>query len=135
MESPNQPIVFFDSHCLLCNGSVQFILKHEKKHILQFAPFNGITYNKTIGYQSLNSVPDSIVVVHNKQLLTYSKAIIFILINMGSYWKALGIVAKIVPASISDFLYKIITANRYKWFGRTESCLLPSHTDSYRFLE
>ena len=135
MESPNPAIVFFDSHCLLCNGSVQFILKHEKKHILQFAPLGGVTYNDRIVNHSSDTIPDSIVVFHNHQLFIYSKAIILILISMGSYWKVLGIVGKIVPSFISDYLYRIVTNNRYKWFGRTDSCLLPSPANSYRFLE
>lgn len=135
MENDNKPIVFFDSHCLLCNGSVQFILKYEKKHILQFAPFGGITYSNAIGNHQPDEIPDSIVVIYNRQIFRYSKAIILILISMGSFWKILGIVGKIVPPFISDFFYKIVTANRYKWFGRTDACLLPTPSNIHRFLE
>ncbi len=135
MEIDNIPIVFFDSHCLLCNGSVQFILKYERKHILQFAPFGGVTYHKLIGDHPPDETPDSIVVIQNNQLFRYSKAIILILINMGSFWKILGIAGKIIPPFVSDFFYTIITSNRYKWFGRTDSCMLPSPVNRHRFLE
>jgi predicted DCC family thiol-disulfide oxidoreductase YuxK len=135
MDTLNATIVFFDSYCLLCNGSVQFILRHEKNHSLLFAPLGGITYNTITNIQLLQIIPDSIVVYHNQKIANYSQAIIFILLKMGSYWYVLGKVASIFPSFILDFFYKIIARNRYRWFGTTDSCLMPSPETRQRFLD
>ena len=131
----NLPIVFFDSHCLLCNGSVQFILRHEKKKILFFAPYEGITYQLYIGTHPHQIIPDSIVVYHNQMIFNYSRAIIIILLSMGSYWKILGNISKIIPPILFDFFYKIIAKNRYNWFGKTDSCMLHTQATRSRFLD
>lgn len=133
--SPDSPIVFFDSHCLLCNGSIQFILKNEKKHGLLFAPFGGKIYEKYIGITPPETIPETIIVFDNHQICFYSRAIIVILTNMGSYWYYLGIFAKIFPSSLLDYFYKIIAKNRYKWFGKTDSCMLPTKETKLRFLD
>ncbi|MBS1537428.1 MAG: DUF393 domain-containing protein [Bacteroidetes bacterium] len=135
MDSIKSPIVFFDSHCLLCNGSVQFILRHEKQHTLFFAPYGGRTYQQNIGIHPQQNIPDSIVVFHNNQIYYYSKAIILILINMGSYWKFLGNISNIIPPVVFDYFYKLIANNRYKWFGTTNSCMIPEQKNRYRILE
>lgn len=135
MDSYNSTIVFFDSHCLLCNGSVRFILRHEKQQELFFAPIGGLVFRKVTKDLVQDEIPDSIVVAHNNAVFYHSKAILIILICMGGYWKVLGKLAKIVPTPIFDFFYKILIHNRYRWFGTTDSCILPTTETRQRFLD
>ena len=129
------PIVFFDSHCLLCNASVQFILKHEVHHVLKFAPINGTSWLQFSGKSTLITPPESILVADNCRILEYSQAVILILKNMGGIWKLLGSFASIFPRFFLDYFYKIIAKNRYSWFGTTDSCMMPTADLRARFLE
>lgn len=129
------PIVFFDSHCLLCNASVQYILRHEKRHELRFAPINGLTWQSITGRMDSTLPPESIVVADKGVIYEYSSAVIRILKNMGGVWAFLGHIASLFPRFFLDFFYKIIARNRYKWFGTTNSCMMPTPELRARFLE
>ncbi len=129
------PIVFFDSHCLLCNASVQYILRHEVRHELRFAPINGSSWQAITGRMDSTLPPDSIVVADNGSILEYSTAVIRILRSMGGRWTFLGRIASLFPRFILDFFYKIIARNRYRWFGTTDSCMMPTPELKARFLE
>ncbi len=129
------PIVFFDSHCLLCNASVQYILRHEVRHELRFAPINGSTWKAITGRMDSSLPPDSIVVYDNGTIFEYSSAVVRILRSMGGGWTVVGRCASIFPRFFLDFLYTIIARNRYRWFGTTDSCMMPTPELKARFLD
>jgi predicted DCC family thiol-disulfide oxidoreductase YuxK len=131
----HRPIIFFDADCLLCSGGVQFILRHERQPRLNFAPINGQTWQTMFGARDTSGPPQTIVVVDDAGVYTKSKAVLRIQRHMGGAWKWLGRLSSIVPSFVRDFLYDVIARNRYKWFGQTHECLLPTPENRGRFLE
>jgi len=120
------PVIFFDGVCNLCSASVQFAIEHDKKDIFKFTALQG-NYAKTIlpKYNvDLNKI-DSIIFVENDNLYTKSTAALKIARKMSGLWPMLYIFI-VIPKSIRDWFYDIIAKNRYKWWGRQESCWVPT---------
>lgn len=126
-------IVFFDGECKFCNQSVNFIIKHDKKQYFLFAPLQGKT---AIEYcvNSENKMPDSIVLIENGKEYKYSDAALKIAAKLDGFWK-IFIVFFIFPSVVRDWLYKFVAANRYKWFGKYDHCMIPDKKIINRFLE
>ncbi len=127
--------MFFDAECLLCNNGVQFILRHEHQPRINFAPINGRTWQKMFDARNTSEPPQTIVLVDDSGLHTKSKAVLRIQRHMGGAWKWAGALGTVVPTFVGDFFYDIIARNRYKWFGQTDECLLPTPENRSRFLE
>lgn len=125
-QLPDAPIMLFDGVCNLCNGAVQFILKHErtpKLHFLslQSAAGQAILQNKGEDPQALNSF----MLFANGKLYKRSTAALEVARRMGGAWKLI-LAGYILPRFIRDALYDWVARNRYKWFGKQEeACWLP----------
>ncbi|RDC55415.1 thiol-disulfide oxidoreductase DCC family protein [Pedobacter chinensis] len=120
------PVIFFDGVCNLCNASVQFAIEHDKKNIFKFAALQG-NHAKSILPSlgiDLNKI-ESIVLVENNKLYTRSSAALRIAKHLNGFWPLLyGLI--IIPKFIRDWFYDIIAKNRYKWWGKQESCWVPT---------
>jgi len=131
----NNPVIFFDGVCNLCNASVQFALEHDKKNIFRFTTLQG-AYAKKILPQfnvDLNKI-NSIVLIENKELYTKSSAALKIAKKLSGFWPLIyGFI--IVPKFIRDWVYDLIAKNRYKWWGRQESCWVPTPELNSRFFD
>lgn len=121
---PLGPIVFFDSHCLLCNRSVQFLLKVDKKELLMFASLSSDYAAGVLADYRINS--NSIVYHHDGKSSVKSKAVLSIL-NRLRFPYSLLTVFYVIPSFIRDGLYDLIARNRKQWFGTTENCLVNSN--------
>ncbi|MCC6722250.1 MAG: DUF393 domain-containing protein [Bacteroidia bacterium] len=126
-------IVFFDGECKFCNQSVNFIIKHDKKQYFLFAPLQGKTAIQ-YGVNSENIMPDSIVLIENGKKYKYSDAALKIAAKLDGFWK-IFIVFFIFPSVVRDWFYKFVAANRYKWFGKYDHCMIPDKKIINRFLE
>ncbi|KAA0546124.1 thiol-disulfide oxidoreductase DCC family protein [Bacillus sp. BGMRC 2118] len=129
------PIVLFDGVCNLCNGAVQFLIKHDKKERLRFASLQSETGQKILteyGY-STNQF-DSIILVSNQKVYEKSDAALAICSEIGGVF-SLCKVMYIIPKRLRDSLYSLIARNRYKWFGKQDYCMLPTPELRKRFLE
>ncbi|MFM8840309.1 MAG: thiol-disulfide oxidoreductase DCC family protein [bacterium] len=133
MTNRDQTIVFFDSECVLCNGTLQWILRNEQYHTLCFAPLNGETALEIIG--EIQQLPDSIIVAQDGNIFCKSEAIALILRHMGGIWRYVGGALGLIPFFISNSIYDIIARNRHKWFGKQSECLLMKGTNKHRFLK
>lgn len=127
----NNRIVFFDGVCNLCNSTVRFIIRHDKKNRFMFAPIH--TYQARFGPELPEDIPDSVVYYRNQKFYYRSRAIIFILKDLGGLW-SLGYILIIIPEFISNFFYNIIARNRYKWFGKRDKCMIPDKSIANRFI-
>ena len=127
-------LVIFDGICNLCNGTVQFIIKRDRKKKFSFT-----TYQSIIGQDILrqNGFPttDQSTIVYVKKRVIYvkSKAILEILWDLGRCWNLLYVL-NIIPLFIRDFVYDIIAKSRYRVFGKRESCMVPNQEIMERFL-
>jgi len=127
------PIIFFDSTCILCDASVQFILKHEHTHIAHFAPLGGSLFQELYSKNILTDIPDSLLVYREGIFLSRTEAIIVIMLSMGFYWKYLAGVLWMIPPFLRNSVYDIIAKNRFSWFGKQEHCSIPNESNKHRF--
>ncbi|CAI2768123.1 thiol-disulfide oxidoreductase DCC family protein [Flavobacterium collinsii] len=131
----NKKIILFDGVCNLCNGAVQFIIKHDKKDNFRFVALQselGIEICKYIGVDQKKI--DSII-LYNPGVAYYlkSSAAIEIADNLGGIYSLLS-VFKILPEKLRNYLYDYVAKNRYKWYGKKESCMIPTVELKAKFL-
>ncbi len=127
----NNPVIFYDGLCALCNKSVQFVIKRDRKKIFRYAALQSAYAQQELG----NDIQfDSFVLWHKGKLYTKSTAALKVLWLLDGVW-ALGSIAMIVPAFIRNAVYDWVARNRYKWFGKYESCPLPTAEQRALFLD
>jgi predicted DCC family thiol-disulfide oxidoreductase YuxK len=135
MAPDNQPVILFDGICNLCNRSVQFVLRHDKKKRFLFSSLQSTTGN---AYLKQFTLPEadfhSFILVEGNNYTTQSTAALRVLKLLGNGW-ALFYAFIIVPKFIRDVVYRFIAKNRYRWFGKRESCWLPTTALKNRFLD
>lgn len=120
------PIILFDAECILCSANAQFVLTHDRKKRFRLAAMQGEVGSglyRRFGIDPTN--PDSIIVVDGDKMLRDSDAVLAIYAGLGWPWKALALF-RLVPRVIRDPLYLFVARNRYRIFGKRESCWLPS---------
>lgn len=134
MTNPSHPIMLFDGVCNFCNGAVNFTLRRNKKGNILFAPFQstaGATISKQYGIDP--ALMDSFVLIENGVSYNRSTAAIKVCAWLDGAWP-LCRVFLIVPRFIRDGLYNWIAKHRYAWFGKKETCMIPTAEIRKRFL-
>lgn len=127
-------IVVFDAQCLLCNGWVRFLLKHDRRGVYRFASIQGVTGQALLAQAGLQVEGlQTLLLVDGPKTWQHTAAILRVLHGLGWPWR-LAWVGWLVPAPLRDALYRWVARNRYWMFGRSESCLLPPPDFSSRFL-
>lgn len=132
----DKQLILFDGVCNLCNSSVLYVIKHDKKDQFLFAPLQSSIGRDIIEKYNLDtSKTDSILLYsEEKGLFIKSTAALHIAKHLGSP-RNLMIVFLIVPAFIRNWVYDFIAKNRYKWFGKKESCMIPTPELKAKFIE
>lgn len=127
-------IILFDGVCNLCNSSVNFIIDHDKKNVFRFASLQSDAGQTLLKKFNLN-VKDfnSIILVENDKFYERSSAVLKIVKKFPGLWKLLYLFI-IIPPPVRNFVYDIIADNRYKWFGKKESCRVPTPELKEKFL-
>ncbi|QKJ65195.1 thiol-disulfide oxidoreductase DCC family protein [Flavobacterium sp. M31R6] len=131
----NKKIILFDGVCNLCNSAVQFVVKHDKKDIFRFVALQSELGQEILAYIGINAKNIDSIVLYEPGVAYYykSSAAIQIAQNLGGFWH-FGTVFKIIPIGIRNFLYDYIAKNRYKWYGKKESCMIPTPELKIKFL-
>jgi len=131
----DKKIILFDGVCNLCNSAVQLIIKHDKKDLFRFVALQsdlGVEICKHIGVDQQNT--DSIILYEPGIAYYYkSEAALEIASKLGSFYSLLALF-KFLPNSFSDIIYDWIARNRYKWYGKKESCMIPTPELKIKFL-
>jgi predicted DCC family thiol-disulfide oxidoreductase YuxK len=131
----NQEIILFDGVCNLCNSAVDFIIKHDKKDNFKLTALQDDVGKKLLdGYHIPETYFESIILISKNGLLYKSDAALAIASKLSGIWPAFT-VFKILPRSIRDYLYDWIAKNRYKWFGKEDTCRLPTDAERAKFLQ
>lgn len=127
-------IVVFDGQCLLCNGWVRFLLRHDRRGVFRFASIQGEAGAALLARAGLR-VDDlqTLLLVDGHRTWQHTAAILRILHALGWPWRAAWL-AWLVPSPLRDALYRWAARNRYWIFGRAETCLLPEQAHASRFL-
>lgn len=127
-------IILFDGVCNFCDSIVNFIIERDKKNVFQFAPLQEKAGKALLEkYQLDTKNLDSIVLIKNKKAYTKSDAALEIAKDLSGLWK-LAVVFKIVPTFLRDKVYDLVAANRYRIFGKKDSCGVPTPELRAKFL-
>jgi predicted DCC family thiol-disulfide oxidoreductase YuxK len=131
---PGGPIILFDGHCVLCSANARFVLRHDRRRRFRLAAAQseaGAALQRRFGLN--RDSLETIAVIEDGRAITESDAVIAIAAGLGWPWRAAA-AAKLVPRALRDSLYRWIARNRYRWFGRRESCWRPDPADADRML-
>jgi predicted DCC family thiol-disulfide oxidoreductase YuxK len=131
----DKKIILFDGVCNLCEASVQFVIKYDKKDVFRFVALQsdlGKEIIKHIGLESKNI--DNVILYEPGIAYNYkSAAALEIAKNLGGFFH-LGTVFKLIPNGLRNLLYDYVAKNRYQWYGKKESCLVPTIELKSKFL-
>lgn len=139
MEIENLPvdkkIILFDGVCNLCDASVQFIYKHDKKDIFRFVAIQSELGQKIIKHIGVDtSKIDSIILYEPGLSYSYkAEAALTIAKNLSGIYSLLGYL-NFIPNSIKNIVYDYVAKNRYKWYGKKDACMLPTQELKAKFL-
>ncbi|HEY5536911.1 MAG TPA: thiol-disulfide oxidoreductase DCC family protein [Ignavibacteria bacterium] len=130
----NYSLILFDGVCNFCNSSVNFIIRRDKKNIFRFASLQSETGQKCLSeYNFYNTEFDTIILIEKGELYTRSAAALRIAKSISGIWKLFYIFI-IVPRPIRNYLYDLLSRNRYKWFGKKDACRIPSESEKKKFI-
>jgi predicted DCC family thiol-disulfide oxidoreductase YuxK len=131
----SEPIVLFDGVCKFCNAGVNFLLDHDARRRLRFAPLQSEAGRALLGRFGLRTDDfDTIVLVENGRAYARSAAALRIARHLGGAWPLLAVLFAI-PPFLRDGAYDLFARNRYRWFGKTDTCRVPTPEIRDRFLE
>lgn len=127
-------IVLFDGVCNFCNGSVNFIIERDTENYFKFAPLQSEIGQELLEKYNINKAEtDSVIVIEDGAAYTYSTGALKVARHLDGAWSWLyGFI--IVPKFLRDFAYKTFAKNRYRLFGKTDACMMPTPKIKERFL-
>lgn len=129
-----QKIILFDGVCSLCNGSVNFVLKHEKSALFRFASIQSDTGKELLEWCGLpKDFSDAVIYIENGQVHQGSTAALKIGQSLKFPWSMISSAGLLVPKFFRDWAYKQIGRHRYQWFGKRDVCMVPTKELRARF--
>jgi predicted DCC family thiol-disulfide oxidoreductase YuxK len=128
-----QSIVFFDGVCNFCNSSVNWIMARNKKGNIMFASLQSDAAKRILPPSMLTEL-SSLVYYRNGKCHVKSRAALFIFRDM-AWYGFLGMPLLLLPPFLGDAIYDWVARNRYKWFGKRETCRIPSPQERNRFMD
>jgi predicted DCC family thiol-disulfide oxidoreductase YuxK len=141
----NHPVVLYDGVCGLCNRVVRFVVRRDKQAVFQYATLQSPWSAKVLSRHGANATDlDTFYVVigvdghengHEEKLLFRSDAVIYVLRQLGGIWRVAARAFQILPRRIRDWMYRLVARNRYRLFGKHETCPLPTAEERKRFVE
>jgi len=128
------PVVVFDGVCVLCSRWVRFILRHDRSARIRLASMQSAPGRALLAEFGLDpDDPLSLLYVADGRGFQDSEAILRVLASFGGAWRATAAL-RAIPRFVRDPLYRWLARNRYRWFGRTGQCLVPTPDQAMRFL-
>ncbi|MBS7253831.1 thiol-disulfide oxidoreductase DCC family protein [Flavobacterium branchiicola] len=131
----NKKIILFDGVCNLCDSAVQFIIKHDKKDLFRFVSLQSDFGKEICNYIGVDQSKIDSIILYNPGVAYYykSSAVIEIAEDLGGIYSLLSIF-EIFPEKLRNIIYDFIAKNRYKWYGKKESCMIPTPELKAKFL-
>ncbi|MBT8289705.1 MAG: DUF393 domain-containing protein [Muriicola sp.] len=128
-------IILFDGVCNLCNNSVQFIIKRDKKDIFRFAPLQSEIGKKLVAERRIDTARIDSIILIEPQIAYYTKseAALRISKSLSGLWPVMSVFLGL-PSGFRDWIYDRVAKNRYQWFGKREECMIPSPELKEKFL-
>jgi predicted DCC family thiol-disulfide oxidoreductase YuxK len=141
MPASANPVLLYDGVCGLCNRLVQFTLKHDHHDLFRFASLQGPTAASILERHGASAAElDTFYVATDfeqsgERLWARSDAAVFVLQELGGQWRALGAIFRILPRPLRDAAYNLVARNRYRIFGKFETCPMPDPRHRHKFLD
>lgn len=138
--STEAPVLLYDGVCGFCNKSVQMILDHDKRGTMRFAALQSDFGRAVVERHPFLKEVDSVVYLERdrttgeERVFVRSAAALRIAQYLGGFWR-LFLAARIIPTPVRDFLYNLFARNRYRFFGKYDTCMLPPPEVRSRFLD
>jgi predicted DCC family thiol-disulfide oxidoreductase YuxK len=135
MNEIPENLILFDGVCNLCSASVRFVIRHDQRAIFRFASLQSELGKEICRRRGIDpeDVQTFLVNVDGK-ILVRSDAAIAVASRFGGVWRIAALL-RLVPRVARDSIYSMIARNRYRWFGRTDLCMIPEPKIKERFLE
>lgn len=131
--APPRAVIFFDGVCGLCNRSVDFVMRRDRRGVFHVTPLQGETAGQLLDPADREQL-GSLVVRIDGRTFRRSAGVARILWRLGPVWKLLGGLLWLIPLPLRDLGYRVIASNRYRLFGKKETCRLPTESERARFL-
>jgi len=123
--SKTHPIIVFDAECLLCSANAQFVLNHDRRGRFLLASMQGEAGSALYRRFGIDPAdPDTLIVVEGDRVRRDSDAILAIWAGLGWPWRA-ATMFRLVPRALRDLVYHWVARNRYRLFGKRDTCWLP----------
>ena len=136
--APKRPVILFDGVCNLCNSAVQWVIERDKEGRFDFASLQSDAARRELGKvmdpNEIDALPDSIVLLDSDGVHVRSAAALRILRGLDSWFLLLRL-GVVLPRPIRDAVYNMVARNRYRWFGRRDTCMTPTPEVAARFLD
>lgn len=130
----NNNIILFDGVCNFCNSSINFVIERDPNKKFKFAPLQSEAGEKIQQQFNLDTTKlDSVLLIKNGKVLSKSTAALYIAKELKGLWPLLFVFI-IMPPFLRNAVYNYIAKNRYKWFGKQDSCMMPTPDVRSRFL-
>ena len=132
----DKKIILFDGVCNLCNSAVQYVIKHDKNDIFRFVALQSVLGEKIARHIGVDTSKTDSMVLYEPKVAYYTKAQAALTIaNELGGWVSLLSVFSIFPNALQNLGYDFVAKNRYKWYGKKESCMMPTPELKAKFLE
>jgi predicted DCC family thiol-disulfide oxidoreductase YuxK len=126
-------VILFDGVCNLCNGWVRFVVNRDPEGAFSFAPLQSNVAQALLAELTTPEDLDSIVLVEEDGVFVKSTAVLRIVSGLRQPWPLLGVL-RLLPRGLRDFFYDVVARRRYNWFGRRDTCMIPTPEIRDRFL-
>ncbi len=134
IDFAEHPALFFDGVCNLCNSTVDFVIRHDKKRLFRYGSLQGDTAHRIVPEYAEEAGLSTVVLVTGEGQFIRSSAILKTLKGLGGFWKLSGTILWWLPRPMRDWLYMRIARMRYRIWGKRDSCRLPTLAERELFL-
>jgi len=128
----NEPIILVDGKCKLCNSGVNFVLARDRKKRFKFSTLDSkYSQNLLQEFGGIYEKIDSVLLVDDQKVYIKSAAVLQIAKHLGGLYPLFYLFV-VIPPVIRDYVYDVIAKNRYKWFGKNDTCdIIPPDEDRF----
>ncbi|VVO23565.1 thiol-disulfide oxidoreductase DCC family protein [Pseudomonas fluorescens] len=133
--NPGETVVLFDGVCKLCNGWARFLIRHDHPRRVRLAAVQSPEGQALLAWAGLPLDQfDTLAVIRDRHYWVRSEAVFEIIAQLPDTWRAL-LLLRFIPRGLRDWAYDRVARNRYRLFGKYDSCLLPHPDHDQRFLK
>jgi predicted DCC family thiol-disulfide oxidoreductase YuxK len=130
-----QKTLVFDGVCVLCSAWVQFVLERDRRREFSFAAMQGATGRALLQGHGIDpDDPVTFLLLDDGKVYTDTEAALRVVERFGPFWRWFSRTCHLIPPPLRDWLYRSIARNRYRLFGRRDTCVVPAAVDADRFL-